>query len=404
MGIDLISLNDPLISLTVDLDNTADYSQSDNGVIANLTTAEVLIPIFEITEQPKILTMGDSITAGEHPVEPSPGAYRLQLKNNFVADDLSIDFIGSQTNETSDLNDAEHEGHPGWTIDELTELVEDGLLTDYQPDIVLLMAGTNDILHSDDASTVIADIDRLIDILQDELTDVPIFVSSLAPIDPAFRGKQRANIVEEVNAQLPELAEQQGSQVTYVNGGGSLKLDDLVADGIHPSAAGYQVIGNAWYDGLVEQDTLTGIVHLQGTEFSDRLVGNEQANILFGNGGADTLSGGQGADSFVYESLDGEIDVITDFSLGDRLVISASGFNADLIPDSNLTEIDSTTGVWFSGTTNTCSIGTSPNFFYETETGILSFDLDGTGAIAAVEVAILSTMPTLSSEQFAIVA
>ena len=404
MGIDLISLNDPPINLTVNFDNIADYSQSEKGVIANLTTAEVLSPIFDFTEQPKIITIGDSITAGEHPVEPTPGAYRQSLKNNFAADNLSVDFIGSQTNEGTNLDDAEHEGHPGWTIDELTELINGGLLTDYQPDIVLLMAGTNDILRSDDASTVIAELDQLIDILQEELPDVPIFVSDLAPIDPAFKGEQRANIVAEVNAQLPELAEQQGSQVTYVNGGGSLGLDDLVDDGIHPSAAGYQVIGNAWYDALVEQDTLTGITHLQGTEFSDRLTGNDEANILFGNGGADTLSGGQGADSFVYESFDSEIDTITDFGLGDRLVISASGFDDDLIIDSSLTEIDSTAGVWFSSTTNSCSIGTSPSFFYETETGILSFDLDGTGASAAVEIAVLPNMPTFSSEQFAIVA
>ncbi len=363
MGIDLISLNDPSSNLAVEIDNIADYSQSDNGVIANLTTAEVLIPIFAIAEQPKILTIGDSITAGEHPVEPNPGAYRLQLKNNFIADNLSIDFIGSQFNEGVNLYDAEHEGHPGWTIEQLTELVEGGLLTNYQPDIVLLMAGTNDILHSDDASTVIAELNQLIDILQDELTDIPIFVSSLAPIDPEFRGEQRANIVAEVNAQLWGLAEQQGSQVTYVNGGGSLELDDLVDDGIHPNAAGYQEIGNAWYDSLVEQDTLTEIDHLQGTEFSDRLTGNEQANILLGNGGYDTLSGGQGADRFVYESLDGKIDVITDFSLGDRLVISASGFDADLIPDSNLTEIDSTTGVWFSSTTNIARLGLVLTFF-----------------------------------------
>ena len=304
-----------------------------------------------------------------------------RFKIIFLADNLNIDFIGSQT----------------------AALINGGLLTNYQPDIVLLMAGTNDILRSDDASTVIAELNQLIDILQEELPDVPIFVSDLAPIDPAFKGEQRANIVAEVNAQLSGLAEQQGSQVTYVNGSSSLGLDDLVDDGIHPSAAGYQVIGDAWYDALVEQDTLTGITHLQGTEFSDRLTGNDEANILFGNGGADTL-GGQGADSFVYESFDAEIDTITDFSQGDRFIISASGFDDDLIPDSNLTKIDSETGVFFSGTTSPCSIGTSPSFFYETETGILSFDRDGTGTTTAVEVAILTNMPTLRSEQFAIVA
>ncbi|HEY9771469.1 MAG TPA: GDSL-type esterase/lipase family protein [Coleofasciculaceae cyanobacterium] len=403
MAIDLISLNNPSSNLTVDLNNTADYSQGSSVIIANLATARVLTPIYGTIEQPKILTIGDSITSGQYPVEPTPGAYRIQLKNNFVADDLSIDFIGSKTNDKTNLDDAEHEGHPGWTIDQLTGLVEGGLLKNYQPDVVLVMAGTNDILHSDDAATVIEDLNRLIDRLQDKLPDVPILVSSIAPIDPAFRGELRASIVKEVNLELPELAQQQGSQVTYVNGGGALNLDDLIADGIHPNAAGYQEIGNAWYDSLVGQVTLTGVNHITGTAYSDRLTGNEQANILFGNGGADSLSGGEGADSFVYENLDLEIDTITDFSIGDRLLFSASGFDGGLVAGTNLTEVDSETGDFISST-NSYSLATGASFFYETDTGLLSFDPDGSGSIVASEIAILSNIPSLSPEQITIVA
>ena len=48
MRIDLTALDDPTRELIVTTDNTADYSQSDRGVIANLTTAEVLSPLFAI--------------------------------------------------------------------------------------------------------------------------------------------------------------------------------------------------------------------------------------------------------------------------------------------------------------------------------------------------------------------
>ena len=87
MAIDLISFNDP-DNLAVNLENIADYRRSSNGIVANLASDRVLIPIFELIKQPKIITIGDSITAGEHPVEPTPGAYRLQLKNNLVADNF----------------------------------------------------------------------------------------------------------------------------------------------------------------------------------------------------------------------------------------------------------------------------------------------------------------------------
>ncbi|MEM8831305.1 MAG: GDSL-type esterase/lipase family protein [Cyanobacteria bacterium P01_G01_bin.19] len=404
MGIYLISLNDPYINLAVSLDNIADYSQSSNGIIANLATDRLLMPIFDITEQPAILPLGDSITAGVYPTEPTPGAYRLQLENNFIADDLSIDFVGSRANEGTELNDPEHEGRPGWTINELTNRVANGLLIEYQPDILLLMAGTNDILQGDNASTVIEDLNQLIDLIQDEQSEVSILVSSLAPIDPAARGEDRANTVDEVNAMLPELASEQGELVTYVNGGGALDLDDLVADGIHPDAAGYDEIGDAWYDALVEQDTFAETEHIIGTTSSDRLTGNDGANILLGNGGADTLTGGEGRDSFVYESFDTEIDTITDFGLGDRLIISAADFDLDLLPNNNLTGIDGETGVYFNVTRNSYTIGTTPYFFYETETGILSFDSDGTGETEAVAIAILSNSPPLSSKQVEIVA
>ena len=405
MGIDLTSLDGTCSNLTVDSNNTADYSQSARGIIADLANAWVLTPIYEITETPKILAFGDSITSGEYPTEPTPGAYRLQLSNNFGSYNLNVDFIGSQVNQGTNLDDAEHEGHPGWTINELTTLLDEGELTSYQPDIVLLMAGTNDILKSsDDASQVIDDLNHSIDRLQEEFPDAQILVSSLTPLDSSIKSEQLANTVEEVNALLPELAAEQGQQVTYVNAGGSIAPRDLVADGIHPNEEGYQKIGNAWFDAIIERDALTGVDHITGTVYSDRLTGNDQANILLGNGGADILTGGHGADSFVYENLDLEVDTITDFSADDRILISASVFDAGLIPGTKLTPYDSETGVFISSN-NPYSLGTGAYFLYDTDDGRLSFDRDGTGSGTAVDIALLSNMPeTFSNEHIQIIA
>ena len=282
------------------------------------------------------------------------------------------------------------------------------------------MAGTNNILStSDDAFQVIQDLSSLIDRLQDELTDVPILVSNLVPIDPALRGQKKANIVAEVNALLPELAPQQGESVTYVNAGELLELDDLIRDGIHPDAAGYGKIGNAWYDALVDRESLEEVAHIIGTVQGDRLTGNETANILLGNGGADTLSGGAGSERFVYEAFDAEIDTITDqrseqapsfyggvisdFEPEDRFVISTAALNTNWTPDTDLKPIYATTGTYFSSTRHHCSIGASASFFYETATGILSFDPDGTGSTSSVAIANLTEIPRLSVEQFTII-
>lgn len=402
MAIDLTLLDDPDGGFSVDLDRLADYSQSSGSVIANLATAKTLTPIFDLAQEPQIMAMGDSITSGQYPLESVPGAYRIQLKNNFLADELSIDFVGSQTNDNTSLEDKEHEGHPGWRVDELTQLVDNGLLNDYQPDVVLLMAGTNDILQSDSSEQVIADLEELIGRLQTGLEGVPILLGSLVPLDPADRGTDKSNIVAEVNQQLPELAARLES-VTYIDAGGLLGLDNLVTDGIHPNAEGYAEIGNAWYSALVPSATIDED-HLIGTSYGDRLTGNDSANVLWGNGGADTLSGGASGDRFVYEILDGESDTIADFESEDRLVFSAAGLNSSLSADTELLKIYATNGVYFSSGSSLSSIATSACFFYETETGILNFDPDGTGTTTATAIATFSDVPTLDSEQFIFVA
>ncbi len=381
------------------------YSQAANGIIANLNEGKVLKPIFGTTNRPKILAIGDSITAGQHRVDPTPGAYRVKLWNKLVADGFNVDFVGSQYNGPTNLGDREHEGHPGWTIEEITTLVDDGLLTTYQPDLILLMIGTNDILRGDRLSTLETELSQLLDRIADELPDANLLVSSITPLDPSIKGNTRADLVTAYNHLIPQLVEQkaaQGQQITYVNAGGSLSLQDLVSDGIHPTAAGYQQLGNSWYDAIVERDTLIGIENIKGTAFNDRITGSGDNNIIRGIDGTDTLTGGGGADSFVYNNPNQGSDFITDFGFDDRITISASGFGGGLVAGVDLSETASSTGIFVSSPTP-IALGNSAIFLYENDTGILSFDRDGSGPTVASTIAILSNSPYLSSEQFTII-
>ena len=386
--------------------DSVDYSQAVNGIIANLNQGKVLKPIFGTTVEPKILALGDSITAGEHPVDPTPGAYRIQLWNKFVADGFNVDFVGSQYNGSRNLDDKEHEGHPGWTINQINTLVDDGLLRTYQPDLILLMIGTNDILRRDTTSTLETELSQLIDDLTEKSPNAHLLVSSIAPLDSSIKSKTKADIVTAYNNLIPELVTKkaaQGQQITYVNAGGILSVQDLVSDGIHPTATGYNRLGKSWYDAIVESDTLIGIENIKGTIFNDRLTGDVENNILTGNNGADTLTGGSGADGFFYGNPHQGSDLITDFGFEDRLIISASGFGSGLVAGVDLGQTASSTGVFVNSSTP-ISLGNSATFLYENDTGILSFDRDGRGSAVASTIAILSNLPNLSSEQFTIVA
>lgn len=381
----------------------ADYTQANNGIIANLEQGIVLAPVYG-TASPKIMPLGDSITAGKHTIEPTPGGYRIQLSADLLADGLGVDFVGSQSNGPTSLNDKNHEGRPGWRIEQITGLVNGGLLNTYRPDVVLLMIGTNDSkVYS--LSRMYADLSNLIDQITKQSPDTQLLVSSIAPGDPSDLGQARASKIKDFNALIPDLVSDkvdQGKKVAFVNAGGSLSLSDLASDGLHPSAQGYNKLGHAWYDAIVERDTLISIDSITGTAFGDQLTGNADINIIQGGNGVDTLTGGAGGDTFVYMAPTDGGDKITDFSVDDFLRISTAGFGGGLIAGTNLSTTAAETGVLISDASPT-SIGTSANFLYNTNTGLLAFDSDGTEMNPALAIATLVGSPMLNKEQFVIV-
>lgn len=392
--------------------DTADYSRARNGVIANLGTGRVLAPVFGTT-QPRILPVGDSLTEGLHQVGRYPGAYRVQLRQNFVADGLNIDFVGFQSNGAENgLTDQEHEGHGGLTIDDIAGIISSNArpVETFQPNIVLLMIGTNDANTSRTGSGILTemynDLSRLIDDIARRSPNSLILVSSLAPMNPASRGTTRANRVQDFNRMIPDLVSDkaaQGRNIAFVNAGGSIGVNQLVSDGLHPTVAGYQQIANAWYDSLVERDSLNSIENLLGSNFNDQLIGSAGANVLEGGLGNDVLTGGGGADTFVYRIPDNGVDTITDFAADDRFYISATGFRGGLQVGIGLSTTAASTGVFVSSASPT-ALGAGAHFLYNSSTGVLSFDQDGTGATSAVAIATLAGAPALTASQFTVIA
>lgn len=144
-------------------------------------------------------------------------------------------------------------------------------------------------------------------------------------------------------------------------------------------------------------------VALTGSNSENVLTGNGNANVisgldgndtLIGGKGRDTLTGGAGADTFVFDTKPNaasNLDTITDFVSGtDKLALDHAVFTG--FATIGAISADS---FWSGAGVNTAH-DADDRLIYNTSTGVLWYDADGTGSGRAVQVAVLSGHPALA--------
>ena len=135
---------------------------------------------------------------------------------------------------------------------------------------------------------------------------------------------------------------------------------------------------------------------IDGGADADRLSGEAGNDTLLGGSGADLLMGGAGLDIFRFLNAAEGGDTITDFSAADdSFEISVAGFQGGLATGALAA------GRLVLGTAATAATG---QFLYDQSNGNLLWDVDGTGANAAVLLATLSNRPILTTADFHLVA
>lgn len=128
---------------------------------------------------------------------------------------------------------------------------------------------------------------------------------------------------------------------------------------------------------------------LDGGIGNDILLGSGGNDTLRGNFGNDTLLGGAGQDSFTFNTSTSEegIDEILDFTaVDDTIRISKAGFASGLV-----------SGAISSEQLVLGSAATDDNDRFIYNNGALSFDPDGIGTVAQVQLATLTAAPTLGA-------
>lgn len=233
------------------------YVEAARSVITNLE--ENLAFILEYNSPLKIMPLGDSITYGVIGTnDVNSGGYRTELWNKFVADGLEVEFVGSQFNVPESLGNKAHEGHPGWRIRRIARSVNKWLDAS-QPDLVLLMIGTNDTRKSS-LKTMINELSALIDQITAHSPNTRLLVASIPPVHPAARPMLQGLRTIYFNTAIPSIVNSkvaQGKKVDFVDMR-SLTVSDLTASlsldldkGLHPNAQGYRKIANFWHDAIL---------------------------------------------------------------------------------------------------------------------------------------------------------
>lgn len=192
----------------------------------------------------RILPTGDSITWGEG--ESSGNGYRASLITQLIDTGFGVTLVGSQRNGQFANN--YNEGHRGWRIDQIAGIINN-TITNWQPNVITLMIGTNDCLQLSDVSQAPS---RLTALLRQMFNTSPNVAVALATLIPAASSSAQSCIVN-LNSHIPDIVNQLRSEGYHIIMADmrAVTINEL-PDGIHPNAAGYQKIANA-YNAAVNQ-------------------------------------------------------------------------------------------------------------------------------------------------------
>ncbi len=212
----------------------------------------------------KIMPLGDSITYGVTSITNTPGGYRARLYRDLTAAGTHVQFVGSSTlNPDPNLPAAAQgqEGHLGYLISgmgtyasySLDTYIDQWLAPDngVNPDVILLMTGANNIVGNYRVAEASRDLAALVTHIASLRPTAKILVSTLTPQLPPVDELLVQQYNQALGGPTGVIAQLQarGENVALVDAGDALTVADL-SDWVHPTAAGYVKLGDAWFQAL----------------------------------------------------------------------------------------------------------------------------------------------------------
>src|SRR5690242_20549621 len=224
----------------------------------------------------RLMPLGDSITWGY--ASPSGNGYRGYLYNDLAAEGHSQDFVGSLRGGT--MSDPDNEGHSGWRIDQIAGIA-DSVLATYQPNVVTLEIGTNDLNGNYQVSTATDRLKSLIDQITRDVPNATVLVGTLIVSTSGTEEASRPGF----NAKLPGIVQGEqaaGKHVSLVDMS-ALTTADL-ADSLHPNDTGYRKMADA-FNSAVQAADAAGWIKPPGSATGGQVRSGIAGKCLDVNGG-----------------------------------------------------------------------------------------------------------------------
>ena len=219
----------------------------------NNAEIDIINPDVNDNTQNKILPLGASRVDGARPVFES---YRYELWKDLIDGGFTFDFLGSNLDEANYPNytgqsfDRDHSGYGGLTSGQILNNLPAWLNQSGTPDIVLFSSpGGNDALLNLSYTNAVANVNAIIDILQERNPNITIIIEQMAPGKTQIMTPTLTNYMQQMNQEVVNIANNQTTATSRV-----LTIDmftgfsdALLEDDVHYNQAGAEFIASRYY-------------------------------------------------------------------------------------------------------------------------------------------------------------
>ena len=294
-----------------------------------------------------IMPFGDSITSGFFGGPSIRGGYRRELEKTFLALGADFDFVGEfRAGGSYGLIDTDMQAKLGFSIEQVTEQFAGGV-AQYQPEIVLVLVGTNNHWAHPIYEDFVLRYETLVNMIHTNSPESEIVIATVPKFGccraeaefwtQEWVDDRNSTVIPNMNRALTDVAEKHAfiEVVDYYS-----TLDpttDLVEDGdfVHPNIYGARKLADVFLSAIASHDR--GLFDADSIDTLANEIRNASTDLIFDLDGSGQVDAGD-LDFFVHELLEtefGDSDLDGAFQSSDLVSVFTAGQYEDDTPQNS---------------------------------------------------------------------